>query len=961
MLADGDVVMASMVCVYSKPQTDRSVRSVTTTSGTESVNPIDSELFDTNSTVVTETCPTEHHSCYTLWQYNPIDPTNASLYTILAKGCWDTSPDMSCQREQCYSSVKPTGALNNTRFCCCYGPLCNANISAQHYLNSYQPLQSLPRHTNEKLESFQNEENMSNKAVLMACMAALVSVLLIGLGFTICCRALSSSVMAANTKHKNSDSLHLLESNSSSTQSSSLLCDLENLKLIEEIGRGRYGSVWKGILDDKTVAVKKFGPQHRDYYLNEKDIYLLSFMEFSHSLPRLLGFQEICSDGRPEYHLVLSYAPLGCLQDYLRNNTIDWLTLCKMIQTVTQGLAYLHSEVNKGDRRKPCVAHRDLSSRNILIKADNTCMICDFQFAIRISGSEYYSCGERFDSQTASLNDVGTLRYMAPEILEGAVNLRDCESAMKQIDVYALGLVLWESASRCSDLYQGIEVPNYKQPFEKELGLHPTFEQMQVMVTRHKARPLFPDIWKDSNPAIRSLKETIEDCWDHDADARLTALCVEERLFELPLLWDRYKSGTITNCVAAIYSSRSTQSVNSNNNRKNGFRIHSANNNYHNIIGGNSGALPLEHNDKLTNELQTSLLINRLEYPNHNTIHNNHNNNNINNNSNINDVNEDSLSPSSDFEKNIISAANAFKNQPKLTLPLQPHQGRNPCLERNLMLQSSDDNTSALLEHGFKFQMNHSNSDPLFADVFNESNTNNESNDLLSNDLLNRTIHDNTRNVSRRPPNGLPPIPYVQNAVGSNAIPKQHNVASNGQSVHLKKTNETLNVKTKSESSFSKLFNWSNIKALKVWPNIRILTQRSGNSDKCLVGEREPFTRNNSALSAPLAVKIEDSLNIRPVSNSLISHSLSNQISDTEVSASTQPKVTQIDLVNGSPLINVITNDKSNHKVISNQFNVLIERPSNLERINGFNSATTESCDCSETNFKESSVKCDSS
>ncbi len=44
---------------------------------------------------------------------------------------------------------------------------------------------------------------------------------------------------------------------------------------------------------------------------------------------------------------------------------------------------------------------------------------------------------------------------MAPEVLEGAVNLRDCEASLKQIDVYSLGLVLWEIASRCSDLYQG--------------------------------------------------------------------------------------------------------------------------------------------------------------------------------------------------------------------------------------------------------------------------------------------------------------------------------------------------------------------------------------------------------------------------------------------------------------------------------------------------------------------------
>lgn len=41
--------------------------------------------------------------------------------------------------------------------------------------------------------------------------------------------------------------------------------------------------------------------------------------------------------------------------------------------------------------------------------------------------------------------------------------------------------------------------------------------------------------------ALRSLKETIEDCWDHDAEARLTALCVEERIIELMVLWDKHR------------------------------------------------------------------------------------------------------------------------------------------------------------------------------------------------------------------------------------------------------------------------------------------------------------------------------------------------------------------------------------------------------------------------------------
>ena len=45
---------------------------------------------------------------------------------------------------------------------------------------------------------------------------------------------------------------------------------------------------------------------------------------------------------------------------------------------------------------------------------------------------------------------------MAPEVLEGSVNLCDCRMALTQVDVYALGLVFWEVGTRCHDLYQGI-------------------------------------------------------------------------------------------------------------------------------------------------------------------------------------------------------------------------------------------------------------------------------------------------------------------------------------------------------------------------------------------------------------------------------------------------------------------------------------------------------------------------
>ena len=45
---------------------------------------------------------------------------------------------------------------------------------------------------------------------------------------------------------------------------------------------------------------------------------------------------------------------------------------------------------------------------------------------------------------------VGTSRYMAPEVLEGAISFY--QESFLRIDVYAFGLILWEIASRCKIL-----------------------------------------------------------------------------------------------------------------------------------------------------------------------------------------------------------------------------------------------------------------------------------------------------------------------------------------------------------------------------------------------------------------------------------------------------------------------------------------------------------------------------
>ena len=58
------------------------------------------------------------------------------------------------------------------------------------------------------------------------------------------------------------------------------------------------------------------------------------------------------------------------------------------------------------DEKKMAVAHRDVNSRNVLVKADLTCCLCDLGFAIQMEGAHYYEHGEQQHAETTSLTDV---------------------------------------------------------------------------------------------------------------------------------------------------------------------------------------------------------------------------------------------------------------------------------------------------------------------------------------------------------------------------------------------------------------------------------------------------------------------------------------------------------------------------------------------------------------------------
>ena len=89
------------------------------------------------------------------------------------------------------------------------------------------------------------------------------------------------------------------------------------------------------------------------------------------------------------------------------------------------------------------IVHRDLKSANVVITADGRAKVLDFGVADRLPPTDVDAVTRTHDSRLGSrkVQDlVGTLAYMAPEVLRG-------EGATRQSDIWALGVLLYEVAS----------------------------------------------------------------------------------------------------------------------------------------------------------------------------------------------------------------------------------------------------------------------------------------------------------------------------------------------------------------------------------------------------------------------------------------------------------------------------------------------------------------------------------
>ncbi|KAI4905679.1 hypothetical protein NFI96_019333 [Prochilodus magdalenae] len=322
------------------------------------------------------------------------------------------------------------------------------------------------------------------------------------------------------------------ENNSAHANNLNHNMELLPIQLDGLMGKGRFAEVHRARLKQKptsvsgadvpfqTVAVKIFPYEEYASWKSELDIFSDAELRHENILHFLTAEQRRAEH---QYWLITAYHDKGNLQDYLRNNLLSWEQMHKLGASLARGVAHLHSERTPCGRPKVPIAHRDLKSSNVLVKDDLTCCLCDFGLSLRLDSSLSVD-------ELANSGQVGTARYMAPEVLESRINLENIES-FKQTDVYSMALVLWEITSRCTAIG---EVKEYELPFGK-LREHPCVDSMKDSVIKDRERPEIPSSWC-KHPGIKVVCSTIDECWDQDPEARVTAPCVVERFATLQAL-----------------------------------------------------------------------------------------------------------------------------------------------------------------------------------------------------------------------------------------------------------------------------------------------------------------------------------------------------------------------------------------------------------------------------------------
>ncbi|CAF2521700.1 unnamed protein product [Rotaria sp. Silwood2] len=328
--------------------------------------------------------------------------------------------------------------------------------------------------------------------------------------------------------------------------------------------------------EKKLVAVKVY---HSQQYKNifENEVQILRMIHHSAIVNFIShGWHDLCP------YIILEYYDHDSLNNYLHSHKISWSICYSFLFSLMDAIDYLHYEdlspndyLTSNRIRKPIIIHRDMKTSNILIKSKPTLSLClsDFGLAkilppiltpndfIQI-GTYRYMAPELLELAISHTSDalckvdmyaiglvmweivtqcqdypskilppiltpndfiqIGTYRYMAPELLELAIS--HTSDALCKVDMYAIGLVMWEIVTQCQDYPCSID---YQLPYAEyintnEMNENKILDTLHRIVVNERKRPIIHRT-TNMNSKISDVLTIIEDCWKHEPESRINA------------------------------------------------------------------------------------------------------------------------------------------------------------------------------------------------------------------------------------------------------------------------------------------------------------------------------------------------------------------------------------------------------------------------------------------------------
>jgi len=166
--------------------------------------------------------------------------------------------------------------------------------------------------------------------------------------------------------------------------------------IVEKLGEGSYGSVYKAINIETgiVVAIKKVSVDN-DLEDMEKEIFFMKQCKSPYIVTYHASFRK-----ENEVWIVMEYCGAGSVCDAMKitNKTLSEEQIAVVSRDVLQGLAYLHS-VRK--------IHRDIKAGNILMNHKGESKLADFGVS-----------GQLSDTMAKRQTVIGTPFWMAPEVIQ---------------------------------------------------------------------------------------------------------------------------------------------------------------------------------------------------------------------------------------------------------------------------------------------------------------------------------------------------------------------------------------------------------------------------------------------------------------------------------------------------------------------------------------------------------------